>query len=273
MTSNASLNRHVNIERRQVLVNGTELSFLEAGSGKPIVFVHGSVTTSELFRDTLAYYAERYRTIAVDLRGYGDSAKPGHGYTIEQFSADLKALFDSLRLAPAVLLGVSMGGFVAQRFALDYPKLLDGLVLASTSDGELAPGLLDDNPATAIKALGWRKISSDMITGAFPASTDRQIIAALLRRIDTWNEQVIAGAIASIKTFNTRDELQQIATPTLIMVGSEDHQLPVPLSERMHRAIKGSRLEIFQGVGHFMMVEKPDHFRNVLDRFLNDVNF
>ena len=273
MTSTTSSNHPANVQRLFVTVNGTELSYLQAGSGKSLILVHGSVTTSEFFRDTVAHYSQRYRTIAVDLRGYGNSAKPGHGYTMEQFSSDIVALMEALKLPPVVLLGVSMGGFVAQRLALDRPDLLAGLVLASTSDGELAPGLLDEDSARAIKELGWRKISSNMITGAFPPDTDPKIIEALLGRIDTWNEQVIAGAIDSIKAFSTRTDLHKISVPALVMVGSEDHQLPVRFSERMHQAIKGSHLAVFQGVGHFMMVERPEEFRRVLDEFLHAIDF
>lgn len=272
MTNSVS-NKNGRISRKRISVNGVELSYLEAGTGKPIVFLHGSVTTSELFRGTLSHYAEGYRSIAVDLRGYGDSSKPGDGYTMQQFSDDVAALFGALELPPSVLLGVSMGGFVAQRFALDHPDRLTGLVLASTSDGELAPGLIADDPVREIKARGWREVSKGMITGAFPPDTDPRIVDELLSRIDTWNEDVISGAIASIRTFNTRDELQKIKIPTLIVVGSEDHQLPVPLSKRMNQSIQGSRLQIFDGAGHFMMVEQPERFRRVLDRFLADIGY
>ena len=259
------------MERKTVDIGDTTLSILDAGSGPPLMFVHGSVTTSEVFRDVLAYYAPRYRAIAVDQRGYGDSAKPGHGYNIGQFAKDLASLFDALDLPPAVLLGVSMGGWVGQRFALDYGDRLNGLVLASTSDGELAEGVLEDDRGEMVRNQGWRKVSEGLITGAFPPDTDPAIVNALLSRIDTWNEQVITDVVRSIVTFDTSSELPGLKTPTLIMVGSEDHQLPVPLSENMHAAIPDSRLEVFHGSGHFMMVEDPDRFYSVLDGFLAEI--
>lgn len=267
MATSRSLRRHM------VDLGGVRLSVLEAGEGPPVVMTHGSVTTSELFRGTVEHFSDRYRAIAVDLRGYGESEKPGAGYTIQQFSDDLYGLFDSLGLARATLLGVSMGGFVVQRFALDHQERLNGLVLCATSDGELAPGLVDDSdPADAIRQMGWRQFSRNMITGAFPGNTDPAIIDGLLARIDTWNEDVIIGACRSLKQFNTRGQLRNITVPTMIMAGTEDHQLPVPLSERMHGEITNSRLEIFQGIGHFMMIEDPEHFRRSLDEFLSQVH-
>ncbi len=259
------------MQRKTVDIGETALSILEAGSGPPLVFVHGSVTTSELFRNALEYYAPRYRAIAVDLRGYGDSAKPGHGYNIDQFAKDLALLFEALELPRLVLLGVSMGGWTAQRFALESGERLNGVVLASTSNGAQTERLLENDPREMVKHLGWRKVSEDLITGAFPPDTDAAIVNALLSRIDTWNERVITEVLDSIMAFDTSNELPGLKVSTLIMVGNKDHQIPVSLSEEMHAAIPDSRLEVFDGSGHFMMVEDPDRFRGVLDGFLAEI--
>lgn len=259
------------MERKTVDIGDTTLSILESGSGAPLVYVHGIVTTSELFRDVIEYYAPRYRAIAVDLRGYGASEKPGHGYNINQFAKDLARLFDVLELPRAVLLGVSMGGWIVQRFALDNGDRLNGVVLSSTSSGEIAKGVLKKDPQETLKNQSWREVSELLISGAFPPNTDPAIVNALLSRIDTWNEQVITEALASIVPFDTSSELPNMKMPTLIMVGSEDDQLPVSLSEKMHTAIPDSRLEVFQGSGHFMMVEDPDGFYSVLDGFLKQI--
>lgn len=257
--------------RELVPVGDTRLSVLQAGRGRPVVFVHGAVTTSELFRPSIEHFASRYRAIAVDLRGYGDSDKPGHGYDVPQFAEDLRGLFDRLNIRSAVLLGVSMGGFVAQRFALDRPERLAGLVLASTSDGEFAPGVLADDPAARIRQDGWRAFSAALITGAFPPGTDRKLVDALLARVETWDETVITEVARSMRVFDSRSELGQLRVPTLVLVGSEDHQLPVPLSRRLHDSVAGSRLVVFEGSGHFMMAEQPERFRRVLGEFLQTV--
>ena len=82
--------------RRTIDVNGVHLSILEGGTGDPIIFVHGVVTTSNIFRPYLSAYSPAFRGIAVDLRGYGDSEKPAGGFTIDQFADDLIALADRL---------------------------------------------------------------------------------------------------------------------------------------------------------------------------------
>lgn len=257
------------IQRRFITVNGVDLAVLEVGSGPSVILVHGSVTTSELFRDTLAYFSDRYHLVAVDLRGYGHSQKPGSSYTMKQFADDLFGLIEAMQLEQVVLLGVSMGGFVAQRFALDHPEKLAGLVLCATSNGELADGLLDDGDvAESVKRVGWRAFSQEMITGAFPPGTHPDLVQPLIAQIDTWNEKVIVGATESIKQFSTRNQLHQIKVPTLLMAGGEDQQLPVLFSQRIAEEIPDAHLEVFNGVGHFMMIEDPARFHSVLETFL-----
>ena len=260
------------LRRRMIEIGDVRLSVLEKGAGPAVVFVHGSVTTSELFRHTLELFPQRYRALAVDLRGYGHSDKPDSGYTIRQFSDDLRSLFDALDIDKATLVGVSMGGFVAQRFALDYQDRLAGLVLCATSDGELAPELLGTgDPADIVKGVGWRLFSKRMITGAFPATADQGIVDELIAQIESWNEAVIIGVSRSVKEFNTRDLLQDLDLPTLIMAGTEDRQLPLSFSRRLQQQIKNSRLEVFEGIGHFMMAEAPARFSGSLDAFLSDI--
>lgn len=105
--------------RRSINVDGVKLSILEAGAGDSVIFVHGVVTTSNIFRKHLNAYSPNFRGIAVDLRGYGDSDKPDTGFTIDQFSKDLIALADALHIDKPVWVGVSMGGMILQRLALE----------------------------------------------------------------------------------------------------------------------------------------------------------
>lgn len=146
-------------------------------------------------------------------------------------------------------------------------------MLASTSDGAVGQDIDLGAAVARIRREDWRSVSEELIVGAFPPGTDRGIIDALLSRIDTWNEDVLAGALDSARTFDTGGELGGLDMPTLIMVGSEDHQLPVTLSERMRDAIPSARLHVFEGAGHFMMVEAPDEYRRAFDGFLREIGF
>ena len=97
-------------QRHMVDLDGLHLSILEAGTGGPIIFVHGVVTTSNIFPKYVGTYSPEFRGVAVDLRGYGDSEKPATGYSIPQFSTDLIKLADALQIKKAVWVGVSWVG-------------------------------------------------------------------------------------------------------------------------------------------------------------------
>ena len=114
--------------RRTVPLDGVTLSILEAGTGDPVIYVHGVVTTSNIFPKYLAAYSPAYRGIAVDLRGYGDSEKTPTGSNISQFVKDLIALADRLKIEKPVWVGVSMGGMILQQLALEHPSRVKALV-------------------------------------------------------------------------------------------------------------------------------------------------
>lgn len=171
-----------------VPVEGCALTLTEEGKGFPLVFVHGAVTTRQLFFDLLGAFSPRFRGLAVDLRGYGDSDRPGWGYNIRQFARDLVCVADRLGMDRAVWVGVSMGGMVVQRLCLDQPSRVAALVLVSTSDGELAGGLLDRDLDGIGLTEDYRILSESIIDGSFPPGVDPALPERLKERILTWND-------------------------------------------------------------------------------------
>ncbi|MDR4472859.1 MAG: alpha/beta hydrolase [Nitrospira sp.] len=212
--------------RHLVNVDGLRLSVLEAGTGDPIVFVHGVVTTSNIFPKYVGAYAPEFRGIAVDLRGYGDSEKPATGFTIERFARDLIGLADALEIEKAVWVGVSMGGMILQQLALDHPERVRALVLVSTTDGAM---ILDQDIPTIGHSRDYREVSKRMIVESFPSGTLPKTYQPLLERIPTWNGTVIREALTSMSQFHVHGRLSAIAVPTLIMVGAKTMWRPRPL--------------------------------------------
>lgn len=250
--------------RHLVNVDGLRLSVLEAGTGDPIVFVHGVVTTSNIFPKYVGAYAPEFRGIAVDLRGYGDSEKPATGFTIERFARDLIGLADALEIEKAVWVGVSMGGMILQQLALDHPERVRALVLVSTTDGAM---ILDQDIPTIGHARDYREVSKRMIVESFPAGTLPKTYQPLLERIPTWNGSVIREALTSMSQFHVHGRLSAIAVPTLIMVGAKDDVATPAIAMGIQGQIPGAQLVEFN-TGHFMMAEDPDRFRIVLGDFL-----
>jgi len=251
-------------QRHMVDLDGLHLSILEAGTGDPIIFVHGVVTTSNIFPKYVGTYSPEFRGVAVDLRGYGDSEKSATGYSIPQFSNDLIKLADALQIKKAVWVGVSMGGMILQRLALDHPERVRALVLVSTTDGAM---ILDKDIPTIGAPRDYREVSKNMIVESFPAGTQAKLYQPLLDRIPTWNGTVIREALTSMSQFHVHGQLTRIQVPTLIMVGAKDDVATPAIAKGIQAQIAGSQVVEFQ-TGHFMMAEDPERFRTVLGEFL-----
>ena len=252
---------------RFVPLNDVTLSILEAGTGDPVIYVHGVVTTSNIFTKYLAAYSPAYRGIAVDLRGYGDSEKTPTGSNISQFVKDLIALADRLKIEKPVWVGVSMGGMILQQLALEHPDRVKALVLVSTTDGSM---ILDQDLPSIGSPRTNAEVSKKILLESFPAGTNPQLCQPLLDRIHTWNASVLREALTSMSIFGTHGQLSAITAPTLIMVGARDDVATPAIAAGIQGQITGSRLITFE-TGHFMMAEDPEGFRRVLGEFLRSL--
>jgi len=254
------------MKQRFVPVEGCRLNVLEDGAGVSLVFVHGVVTTSQLAIPSLAAFAPKFRGIAVDLRGYGESEKPGWGYNVDQFTADLIRMADHLGIDRAVWLGVSMGGMIIQRLCLEHPARVAALILVSTTDEAM---ILDSDVGSIGSGRDYRAVSEAIVDASFPAGSDPRLSEGLKERIPTWNAEVLKQALDSMTRFNVGGQLSRIRAPTLILVGSEDDVTTPFIATRIQAQIPESRLVVFEKSGHFMMLEQPGRYRAVLREFLD----
>lgn len=254
--------------RRTITLDGVKLSILEAGSGDPVIYVHGVVTTSNIFPAYLAAYSPAFRGIAVDLRGYGDSEKTPAGSNIDQFVVDLIHLADHLGIDKPVWVGVSMGGMILQRLALNHPDRVRALVLVSTTDGAM---ILDKDLPTIGAPRDYRDVSKTIIVESFPAGTAPALYQPLLDRIPTWNAAVLREALTSMSRFNVHGQLGSITAPTLMLVGAKDYVATPAIARGIQSQIPGAQLVEFN-TGHFMMAEDPERFRTVLGTFLHSLS-
>lgn len=257
------------MKQRFVAVDGCRLSVIEDGAGFPLVFVHGVVTTAQLAASNLAAFAPKFRGIAVDLRGYGESEKPGSGYNIDQFAADLNRLAERMGFDRAVWLGVSMGGMILQRFCLEYPARVMAAILVSTTDQAM---VLDHDIPSIGSGRNYRAVAEAIIDASFPPGADPSWPKKLKERIPSWNADVLREALESMTRFNLRGKLSSITAPTLVLAGSEDDVATPAVAHQIQSQIPGSKCVIFEKAGHFMMMEQPDRYRAVLREFLDGLD-
>lgn len=241
-----------------------------AGSGPTLVFVHGFTTTSDFWREQPEAFSSDYQVIRINLPGHGASSSPkDRPYTIDAFVKDVLTIFDRLAIHKAVLIGLSMGGTIAQRFALAYPDRLEALVLVGATAHGLGADVDAANVHKAIDELGIIKASQRVIERSFSPVTPRQTIEFAKAEVVQTPEFVARQAITSLNESDYRSELHRIQMPTLIIVGKDDIITPPEESRVLANGIAGSSLEIIPQAGHFPMLEQPETFNRLLKNFLS----
>jgi pimeloyl-ACP methyl ester carboxylesterase len=253
---------------QRVPVVNTELSCDIRGQGKALVFVHGNAGTRQNWRPQIEYFARRYRVVAPDLRGHGDSGKPTGAYPISAFVEDLARLIDALDIDRAVIAGHSMGGRVAMSFALEHPKRVLGLVLAGTS---ATPFARAGEQITRVRALGRERELREFIEFESGPQTPEAMKRELLEEALKTPEHVHIELWKAVSEFDVSTRLGEIRTPTLIIVGDLDRGTPMTAARELHERIPGSQLAIVHGVAHFTMLERPELVNQHIDAFLDTV--
>jgi non-heme chloroperoxidase len=253
--------------------DGAPLAYEERGpaDGIPLLFLHGWRADHTIWNPLIEALAEHHRTIAVDLRGSGASQRAPGPYTIEAFSNDLADLIQAVDLDPVVTVSHSMGGALAQRFAIDYPEAVEGQVLIApvpASGPHFKPSLeaflrstVGDPEKTAIWLERLTYGEPDLETRAMLASAAGSVPPEVaVPMLEAWLRLDFAGDAATIET------------PTLVIVPEHDPPMtPSFIREHVVDVIAGSRLEIVAGAGHYVPVERAGELAALIERFLDEL--
>lgn len=241
-----------------------------------MVFAHGLLLDHTMFAGQVAPLQDHFRCIAYDHRGQGRSEVPPEGYDMDTLAADAAALISQLDAAPCHFIGLSMGGFVGLRLALDYPELLRSLVLIdSSADPEPADSARKYRRMAGLaRWIGLRPLVGRII----PIIFGETFLADQSRsdELRHWRDRIVGAdrkgilnsARAVIERDGLADRLGEIRTPTLIIVGEEDHATPLVRAQRMHQGIAGSRLAVVPRAGHSSTIEAPGAVSTEIARFL-----
>jgi 3-oxoadipate enol-lactonase len=178
-------------------------------------------------------------------------------------------VFRELSIEKAVLIGLSMGGIVTQKFALKYGHLLKALVLADTTAHGIGPDATDDAFLAVADKQGYKKAVQDLSDISFSSSASPALLEWARREVIQTPEFVARAAVRSLNDADTRGSLSQIKVPTLVIAGEEDRVTPPQESEILAKGISDSTLALIPGAGHFSMLENPVAFNRILRRFLD----
>lgn len=241
-----------------------------------IVFAHGLLWSTRIYDKQVEHFKDGYRCIAFDFRGQGQSQVTKDGYDMNTLATDAIELLNSLGIDKFHYVGLSMGGFVGQRVAIEHPERLLSLTLIDTSadpeDPDNIPGY--KKLVKAIRWLGNKRVSKKVLPIMFGNTflTDK----SRKTELKTWltmlqsnrKDGVVKATMGVIERTGTYEQLGSIDIPTLIIVGDEDVATPYAKASRMHFAINGSKLAVIKGAGHTSTVEAPEQVNKVMRHFL-----
>lgn len=260
-------------------VNGTTLYYEDTGpgsTGETIAFSHGLLWSTELFAPQIAALRGRYRCIAWDHRGQGQSAADPHRQTIdmELVWKDAVALLEALGTGPVHFAGLSMGGFVGMRLAARRPDLVRSLILIETSaDPEPPENVPRYRLLTRVVRLAGPRVvrgkvapimlGKTILTDPSRRAEVSRYTALMSQRRDIW--RAVNGVIDRA---GIHDELPRISAPTLVIVGDEDVATTPAKAERIVAAVRGASLAHIPRAGHSSTLEQPAAVNAEIERFL-----
>ncbi len=257
-----------------VHLNGIDLHYrLEGDAERTIVLVNGLADDLDTWAGQVpAFLAAGYRVLRFDNRGIGKSSRPPGPYTTALMAADAKALVDHLGLTSVHMLGVSMGGMIAQEYALAHGGDLASLVLACTY---AVPGPFFSRMfalwADMARSMGVPAVMRDVTLWAFTQDffeTRSSELAAFETAMASLDQGVDAylAQLHAIQVHDTTARLEHVSVPTLVLAGAEDILIPTRLSRRLCEAIPGAAWATAPG-GHAFLWEYPDPFNEAVLRF------
>jgi 3-oxoadipate enol-lactonase len=258
-------------------IDGTTLSFVDRGGGRPILFVHGFPLDHSMWKGQIEGLSADYRVIAPDLRGFGQSDISEGIVEMSQFADDLAALLDYLRISETALCGLSMGGYIAFEFWRKYAKRLRALILCDTRAANDAPEAAANRKILAEKVLreGSHVVGETMIPRLFSPDTlqNRPHLADDSRRIINRTDPrgIAAAALGMARRADFTAELPNIRCPALLTVGQDDVITPAAEMQGIAKAIPNARFKIIPRAGHMAPLEQTAAVNGAIECFLRQI--
>ena len=265
----------------RAIVNGIELHYELHGSprGWPLLLVHGFPLTGEMWSGLVELLGDQFRLIIPDLRGFGKSQLAAHiragesqPISIAHYADDLASLLAEIgEQRPAVIIGLSMGGYIALEFYRRYASSVVALVLADTRAEADSEVRRKERFETAQRVLseGSHVVADSMAAKLFAPGAPKELVArwrAIMRAIAP--EAIATALLAMAGRINSIPTLRTIYCPSLVMVGEEDSITPLSDALRIHGGIVACQLNIIPHAGHMTPVEQPERFAAALRQFL-----
>jgi pimeloyl-ACP methyl ester carboxylesterase len=275
---------------RHLRIHGHDIAYRKEGRGPVLVLLHGMARSSETWRHVVPIFASDFTVVAPDLLGHGESSKPRADYSLGAHATTVRDLLSMLGHDRATIVGQSWGGGVAMQLAYQFPDRCDRLVLVGSGGlglevNAILRALSVPGAALALP-IGCRpmlRVAGEKVCawldrrGKHPSAQAIEIWRAYASLTDADTRRAFLATLRSVvdhvgQRMTARDRWYLAEElPTLIVWGDADPIIPMQHALDAHAAIRGSRLEIFEGAGHFPHCEDPVRFARIVGDFIRNV--
>jgi len=271
-------------------LHGERLAYLDEGEGEVIVLLHGMAGSSQTWRSVIRPLSRKYRLVAPDLPGHGQSDKPRSDYSLGAFAALLRDLFDELGIRRATIVGHSLGGGVAMQFSYQHPDYCERLILVdsgglgpdvgltlrmlSVPGSELIMPIIAPRPVldagervwSWFHKIGMSSPRGEEIWRSYSSLSDastRQAFLRTLRSVVDYRGQ----SVSALNRLSFKEDL-----PIMAIWGDQDAIIPVEHAHALQETRPDIRLEVLGGVGHFPQAERPAEVAELIDDFISQTS-
>lgn len=261
------------VQQREIYYDSLKTAYLTAGNGNPVIFLHGAGAGAISWYPTIGIIAKAFHVIVPDIVGYGESDKPIARYDRPYFSNWLKNFLKELNVSKAHIVGLSQGGAIALQFTIDYPEMVDKLILVDSA------GLGAKVSFGAFVGIVWMNNFPSAMANRFnsayilhnPANRDpNHSLYSIAVLKDKGGKTAFKQGRGAAVSKVSEESLRQIKNNTLIIWGKEDKLFSVEYGEAASKIIPNAKFRIIQDAGHLPQIDQPDIFNEILLNFLNE---
>ena len=253
-------------------VNGVDIYYESAGSGPPLLLIHGLGSCTADWENQFSHFAKSRRVISMDVRGHGKSGRPPGPYSVEAFARDAVALLDELNASPADVLGLSMGGMIAFQMAVDSPKAVRSLIVLNSGPAvifkKLSQHIMIRMRFVIIRLFGMKALGRMISRAVFPEPGQEQFRDRFAATIGANDPTAYKAALAAIIGWSVEDRIPGIRCPVLILSSDMDYT-PVDWKRDYTRKIPGAELAVIESSRHMTPFDQPAALNRVVEDFLS----
>jgi 3-oxoadipate enol-lactonase len=256
----------------KVRSNGIDLYYEVNGKGHPLLFIHGLGDSTESWEQQVAFFSKHYQVVTFDVRGHGRSDKPPGPYSIPLFNQDTAGLIQSLHIAPAHVVGLSLGGMIAFQLAVTYPDMLRSMTIVNSGPSMILRSFKQRfeiyRRLFLIRALGMKAMGKFISSRLLPKQEQAELRRVVADRIAGNDKRAYLDSTRALVGWSVAEQLASISCPTLVISGDQDY-IPVSVKEAYVAKMPRAELVVIEDSRHVSHIDQPEKFDKVLLSFLS----